>query len=193
MENSQPLYSTNSLVSSYRPVRAAFKLLILISFPLILVVAGVIFAQKYYAKNFVSKSMNQDVLVVVPMQNVNWQDLGNVFEPIIPAKVKTNDGFVDNKFLLDSGAVISSLPRDWAEKMGQDLAFLPRTTFRGFGNTQSFAYQGNMIILLGNNEMNVPVVFTESVGTKSLLGRKGFFENHSVLFDHKNRQIEIIK
>jgi len=192
METSGPIYST-IVDSSYKPLRAIFKLILLLAFPIILVFAGVIFVQKYYAKNLLSKSASQDVLVIIPMQETNWQDLGNVFEPIVPVKVKTNDGFQENKFLLDSGAVISSLPRDWAEKTGQNLAFLQRTTFRGFGNTQSFAYQGNMVILLGDDEMTLPVVFTETAGTKSLLGRKGFFENHSIFFDHKKRQIEIRK
>ena len=193
MENSQPLYPVIPVSSSYKPARAVVKLIMLLLFPTVLVVTGIIFAKGYYAKKLVSKSINKDVLVVVPMQDANWQDLGNVFEPLIPIKIRTDKGLLENKFLLDSGAVISSLPREWAEKTGQDLAFLQRTTFRGFGNTQSFAYQGNMVILLGDNEMTLPVVFTESAGTKSLLGRKGFFENHSILFDHKNRQIEILK
>lgn len=161
--------------------------------PAVVVISGTVFIKGYFTRQISQQNASKDVLVVVPMQDTNWQDLGNVFEPVIPLKIRTSKGFEENNFLLDSGAVISSLPREWADRTGQNLAFLQRTTFRGFGNTQSFAYQGNMIILLGDNEMTLPVVFTEAGGTKSLLGRKGFFENNSIFFDHKNRQIEILK
>ena len=125
------------------------------------------------------------------MHNTNWQDLGTIFEPLVTLPVKTTTGYQGNQFLLDSGAVISSLPREWAERTGQDLAFLQRSTFRGFGGTTSFAYRGEMMVLLGDKEVSLPVVFTEAAGTKSLLGRKGFFEDYSIYFNHQERQIEI--
>ena len=86
--------------------------------------------------------------------------------------------FKKNIFLLDSGAVISSLPRDWTQDIGVDLAFLPRITFGGFGGKTSLAYQWKMVVLLAGKEIVLPVVFTEAAGTKSLLGRKGFFDNY---------------
>ena len=134
---------------------------------------------------------SKGVMLSVPMKQVNWQDLGNVFEPVIELPIKTEAGYENWEFLLDSGAVVSSLPREWAEKTGQDLAKLKRSTFRGFGGKTSFAYQGEMMVLLGEEDRAVPVVFTEANGTKSLLGRKGFFEDYSVYFNHKEQQIEI--
>lgn len=134
-----------------------------------------------------------NVVLSVPMKDVNWQDLGTVFEPVITIPIKTQSGYEKWEFLLDSGAVVSSLPREWAEKIGQDLAFLKRSTFRGFGGKTSFAYQGEMSVLLGEEDKVVPVVFTEASGTKSLLGRKGFFEDYSIYFNHKDKQIEIRK
>jgi hypothetical protein len=40
----------------------------------------------------------------------------------LPVKIK--DGFKNDEFLLDSGAVISILPPEMAKPMGFDLAFL---------------------------------------------------------------------
>lgn len=172
-------------------VSGLFKLLVLILIPLMAVGATVVILVSNAREKAYQKE--KEILVSVSMKNVNWQDLGNVFEPVIILPVKTASSFQDWEFLIDSGAVISSLPSDWAEKTGQDLAFLKRSTFRGFGGKTSFAYQGEMLVRLGEEEIKLPVVFTEASGTKSLLGRKGFFENYSLYFNHKDKKIEIRK
>ena len=169
--------------------QALFKLALLILLPIGLGVGGVSVALGYFAEN--TYRQQKGILLATPMHNTNWQDLGVIFEPLVDLSIKTTTGYEKNKFLLDSGAVISSLPREWAEKTGQDLAFLQRSTFKGFGGTTSLAYQGEMLVLLGEKEVALPVVFTEASGTKSLLGRKGFFEDYSVYFNHKEKQIEI--
>jgi len=174
---------------SRKSVAGLVKLMILIFLPLggVALTTGLIFNQvreKQYVKE-------KEVLLSVPMKNVNWQDLGNVFEPVIELPVKTLSNYEDWEFLIDSGAVISSLPNEWAEKTGQELAFLKRSTFRGFGGKTSLAYQGQMEVQIGEESVIFPVVFTESSGTKSLLGRKGFFEDYSVYFNHKEKIIEI--
>lgn len=175
--------------SSGRKRRGLAKLALLVLLPVGLAVGGALGVSQFLAEG--AYRAERGVLVSIPMHNTNWQDLGSVFEPLVSLPVKTTTGYQDNQFLLDSGAVISSLPREWAEKTGQDLAFLQRSTFRGFGGATSFAYRGEMMILLGETEVSLPVVFTEAAGTKSLLGRKGFFEDYSIYFNHQERQIEI--
>jgi hypothetical protein len=169
--------------------RGLVKLALLILLPVGLAVGGAFGISSLLAEG--AYQAERGVLVSIPMRNTNWQDLGTIFEPLVTLPVKTTTGYQNNQFLLDSGAVISSLPREWAEKTGQDLAFLQRSTFRGFGGTTSFAYRGEMMVMLGEKEVVLPVVFTEAAGTKSLLGRKGFFEEHSIYFNHKDKQIEI--
>jgi hypothetical protein len=170
-------------------VSGLFKLLLILLIPV-----GVLAAAAWF---FVGRADDREyelannVVLIVPMTSVNWQDLGVVFEPIMKLDIKTTSGYEEWEFLLDSGAVVSSLPRDWADKMGKDLALMKRSTFRGFGNSKSFAYHGEMIVRIGQEDREMPVVFTEAPGTKSLLGRKGFFEDYSVYFNHKDRQIEI--
>lgn len=165
------------------------KLLLLIFIPLGLVGAvGAFFVVNAKDNDY---KVSNNVVLSVPMKNVNWQDLGMVFEPIIPLNIKTTSGYEEWEFLIDSGAVVSSLPRDWADKMGLDLNMLTRSTFRGFGNSKSFAYQGSMVVRIGEVDKEIPVVFTEAAGTKSLLGRKGFFQDYSVYFNHEDKQIEI--
>lgn len=172
-------------------VKGLFKMVLLFAIPLITVgITGTVLITTAKERTY---EREKEVLITVPMKNVNWQDLGNVFEPVIDLPVKTVTSYENWEFLIDSGAVISSLPNDWAQKTGQDLAFMKRSTFRGFGGKTSFAYQGEMKVRLGEEDVVLPVVFTEASGTKSLLGRKGFFENYSLYFNHKEKRIEIRK
>lgn len=138
------------------------------------------------------RSIDQEIVLESSYQKSLWENYGEVFEPIIEIPIYYPEkGFQKEQFLLDSGALVSSLPREKAETLGFSLAMLPRSTFKGFGNTTTFAYRANLKALLGNDEVNLPVVFTETAGTKSILGRTGFFENYSIYFDSKAQKIQI--
>ena len=188
MSNADQTYSYGRVVSQSSS-GGIFKL-----FFLLFIVVGFTLATALTASEFLAERVYQaggGVILVAPLKKTSWQDLGVVPEPEVILPVKTLGGYVDQPFLFDSGAVISSLPREFAEKTGQDLAFLPRSTFKGFGGTTSFAYRGEMNLLLGEKEATFPVVFTEAMGTKSLLGRKGFWDQFSVYFNHKEKRLEI--
>ncbi|MCJ7826422.1 retroviral-like aspartic protease family protein, partial [Patescibacteria group bacterium] len=165
-----------------------FKLLIIISLPLA-VIFGLL---GITSQTFTSGQLLAEPSFVlrVPFTMREWSDIGSVMEPIIHLPVQTLAGFEKTDFIVDSGAVISSLPREWAEKIGRDLAFAKRITFKGFGNTLSFAYQSQVTVQLGNETVDLPLVFTEAEGTRALLGRKGFFDAYSIFFDHTNKVME---
>jgi len=166
------------------------KLLYIVFFLGILGAGGYFFGRRYFFTQMAEK--DQAVLLQHPYQPVLWKDFGVVFEPIIKVPVYyPGQGYVEKKFLLDSGALVSSLPREEAEKMNFDLAMLPRSTFAGFGNTTSFAYRAEVKIKIGENETTMPVVFTEAGGTKAIIGRSGFFEKFSVYFNAGKEIIEI--
>jgi predicted aspartyl protease len=131
------------------------------------------------------------VLLRTPFKTTVWQTFGSVPEAEIELALQTPQGKISHAFLLDTGAVVSSLPREMAEILGYNLAFLPRQTFKGFGNTLSFAYQGEMNVFLGDKVRKLPVVFTEATGSKSLLGRKGLFDKFTLVVDHRTQLVEI--
>jgi len=56
-----------------------------------------------------NKPIVQNVILISPMKFTKFTGLGNVSEPLVNLKLKTNDGYKNYDFLLDSGAVISSL------------------------------------------------------------------------------------
>lgn len=133
-----------------------------------------------------------EILLQARYQPVLWKDFGEVFEPILPVEVYyPGEGWQKVKFLLDSGALVSSLPREEAKKMGLSLSQLTRSTFGGFGGTTSFAYKSEVKVKLGEQEAIIPVVFTEAEGTKAILGRSGFFERYNVYFNANTERIEI--
>lgn len=164
----------------------------------IIILGGSLAGGAWFAtKNIFAKQKSitdSEVLVSVPYQPVLWKDFGEVFEPLIEIPLYyPSSGFVKREFLLDSGALVSSLPREEAEKMGLSLAKLQRSTFAGFGGTTSFAYKSEVKVRLGEQEVAIPVVFTEAQATKSILGRSGFFERYSIYFNSDSKRIEIRK
>jgi hypothetical protein len=171
-------------------LRGLFKLVYTIVL-LSLMSAPVVYLTKL--KFFPSSKKNTQVIASYPFRSVNMQGLGWVSEPIIDMKLKIGENYEDYEFLVDSGAAVSSMPYEMAEVLDYNLAFMPRLTFRGFGNTTSFAYQGDMVLNVGGQDLSVPVVFTESKGSKFLLGRKGFFDSYTIAFNHRNKVIEIAK
>jgi len=156
-----------------------------------LILAGAIYIPKeILKKRQITKSEN--LILTANYQNRLWENYGSVFEPLISLSVYyPQTGYQNEQFLLDSGAIISSLPREKAAQLGYSLARLPRTTFIGFGGATSFAYQASVNIMLGNQQAKIPIVFTEAAGTKSILGRLGFFDNYSVYFNSRAKVIEI--
>jgi len=154
---------------------------------------GAFFLTRKISGQYASQ-VDDQILLQVPYQPVLWKDFGEVFEPLVEIPVYyPSKGFIKKSFLLDSGALVSSLPREEAKNLGLSLAKLPRSTFAGFGGTTSFAYRGEIKIKLGEQELEMPVVFTEAAGTKPILGRSGFFEKHSIYFNAKRERIEIRK
>ena len=144
-------------------------------------------------KNFTlaARRLTTGTLYSQALKETLWQSFGTVSEAELSLPIETPQGIVEYPFLLDTGAVVSSLPREMADKLGKNLAFLPRQTFKGFGNTTAFAYESEMTIRLGSKAIKLPVVFTEAAGSRALLGRKGVFDKFTIMLDHKNRLVEI--
>jgi hypothetical protein len=155
-------------------------------------VAGFIVAYQNFVRPKNSSNSNE-MLLQYPLKIVNWRDIGRVSDPVLELPIKTTNGWKKIEFLLDTGAVISSLPREIAKEMGQNLAFLKRVTFIGYGDTESFSYKGKMTVRLGEEEVELPVVFTEGYGTRALLGRQGFFDKYVIVFNKKKGIIEVRK
>ena len=171
-------------------IKGLLKLFYFLFFISIFAAFSYFITKKIYADKYQKQA---GVLLQTPYQPVTWKDFGEIFEPLLKIPVVYPGQDVKKiTFLLDSGALVSSMPREEAKDLGYNsLAKLPRSTFMGFGSKVSFAYKGEMNILLGEKQTTIPVVFTEAGGTKHLLGRSGFFENYSIYFNSKDKRIEV--
>lgn len=129
--------------------------------------------------------------MVAPYKDINYKVFGMVFEPNLAVPVFTKNGIKKVEFLVDSGAVVSTIPKSIADEVyGGEYESLERTVLRGFGGSESFGYTGTMKIKLGKDyNLDVPVVFSESDTTRAILGRKGFMEDITTKLDHRGKSI----
>ena len=130
-------------------------------------------------------------ILTIPYQQTLYKHFGNAINPQVKLPVKTVKGFKDTEFLIDSGAVVSALPKTMAEDLGVDLTTLPRITIEGFAGQKTFAYKGEFVVRVGKEEVAIPVVFSENPQANNILGRIGFFDQFSIKFDALTQQITI--
>ena len=129
----------------------------------------------------------------VPYKNTLYESFGFVQEPKVTMPLKTTRGYVDTTFLLDSGAVVSTLPLQAAQDTGVDLSSAKRITLQGFSGVPAFAYLAKITVKIGEKDFEFPATFTESNATTYILGRKGLFDEFSINFNHEDRVITISK
>lgn len=130
---------------------------------------------------------------VVPYKNTLYENFGFVQDPRLTLPLKTGAGYKDTTFLLDSGAVVSTLPLTAAQDTGVDLTRAKRIALQGFSGVPTFAYLDKITVRIGSKDYEFPASFTESATTTYILGRKGFFDDFSILFDHEQRAIIITR
>jgi predicted aspartyl protease len=179
-------------------VVASLKILAL---GLMVIVAGLIFLwqkrtaqiKQLEAPSGFAALINQTdgTILTIPYQETLYKHFGTTIIPQVMLPVKTISGYKNIAFLIDSGAVVSALPKTMAEELGAELSSLPRITIEGFAGQKTFAYKGEMIIKIGRTETTIPVVFSESPQASNILGRLGFFDQFNINFDAESKEISI--
>ena len=165
-----------------------FKLAIII---LVVTVSGLLLVWQNKTKRQITIPGSSASILTIPYQQTLYKHFGNAINPQIELPVKTSQGFKTLSFLIDSGAVVSALPQTLASDLGTDIARLPRITIEGFAGQKTFAYKGEFVILIGNKEVPIPVVFSENPQASNILGRIGFFDQFNIEFDADNKSIII--
>lgn len=67
-------------------------------------------------------------------------------------------------------------------------------SFSGVRDTQaSVVYLHEIGIAVGGKKMKIPALFSYDIakGGYGILGQKGFFENHKILFEYSKKSIEL--
>lgn len=187
--------SDSSSATKSVKIEALIKIFSLFGFAL--VIGGFFLARGLFFKSAINKVSITDSFgkleYTVPYKNTLYESFGFVQEPKVTMPLKTTTGYVNTTFLLDSGAVVTTLPLQAAQDTGIDLSSAKRITLQGFSGVPSFAYLSKITIKIGEGDFEFPATFTESNSTTYILGRKGLFDDFTINFDHEQRVITISK
>ena len=135
--------------------------------------------------------MKQSSSIEFPFEYVNLPSLGKVFYPFIPISLRTIDhGWVDFRFIVDTGADLTTLPFFMAKKLGIDLAKCKTSNAEGIGGYVIKTWETKILIRLKGNKIAIRCSIAADEQTPFLLGRiDSLPERFSWLFDAKNRKI----
>ena len=128
-------------------------------------------------------------LASIPYTSAKNPDLGSYLVPLITMPVTIN-GFNQNvTFLLDTGAIITTLPLSYAQAANLNLNEPPRMILASLTSQTVFGYLTTMEADLNHHSLNLPVSFA-SIDTP-VLGRHGFLDTYTVVLDHVNQTVII--
>ncbi len=132
----------------------------------------------------VKKTLDIDQVTIasIPLKYTSFSDVGRVASPHIDTKIITNSGSsIPTTFLIDTGAKISALPMEYAQKVGLDTNTAKRIYLRSATNNTTYGYVADLNIKLNDTTMTIPVAFAEVI--EPLLGTFGFLDKYSLTFD----------
>ena len=105
-------------------------------------------------------------------------------------KIKTKKGIYRfQKFLFDTGADYTSLPKLMSQVVGFDLEKAKQEIMYTANNQPMITYRGLIETIFDNKKFKLPVVFTDRDDTPFLLGRKGIIERFDIFLSKKDKEI----
>jgi hypothetical protein len=111
---------------------------------------------------------------------------GELADPRIPLQIKTPVGFLTIKFLLDSGADVTTLPfSPYAELFNFKRNQKKKVTIGGIEGGGVNGYPFSLTVRLAKHKFSLRCYFIES-RSDPLLGRLDFWNIFSIGFDNKN-------
>jgi len=113
---------------------------------------------------------------------------GLLSDPKIPIEVKTLAGYRTYRFLLDTGADFSVVPRRLAQQVGLAWGTLPEAQMVGVGQGSVETRLGNLPVRLAHIEFTVHCLFVDT-RIAFILGRADFLERFALTIDHSQQRI----
>ncbi len=129
-----------------------------------------------------------------PFEYADIEGLGRLFYPMVRLPIKTIVGWREFKFLVDTGADVTTLPLEALSLMGMDFRKLPVSHTLGVGGYSVKTYEFKLPLKIGYEEIEVHASAVEDEGKTLpiLLGRKDVFESTFSLELDSRRQMTII-
>lgn len=121
----------------------------------------------------------------------NSPNLGNTFSPMAKIPIHINNQTQSYEFLIDSGAIASTLPQTEASDFNLDVINLPRIIIQGVTSAPSYGYIAQAGLQLDQATITLPVIFADT--DQHILGITGLFDTHTLIFDHEAQSVRITK
>lgn len=130
-------------------------------------------------------------LATIPYTAVLYPDLGTVPTPRVDLTVKGDKNKSEQvTFLLDSGAIISAIPSKYVKKLGLNLGSAKRIILSSLTTKTIFGYILDLEVqLTDTTSLTIPIAFADI--SEPVLGRHGFFDNHTIIFDYSEKAVTI--
>jgi len=107
-----------------------------------------------------------------PFEYIYLPSFGEIFYPFVVVSLKTIDhGWVNFRFIVDTGADLTTIPFFMAQKLGIDLTKCKTSKAEGIGSYVIKTWQTKIPIRLKKYETIVRCSITEDERTPFLLGR----------------------
>lgn len=114
---------------------------------------------------------------------------GLIADPKITVFVRARSGIYPFRFLLDTGADFSIIPFSMAEDLGIDLAQCPMDHCSGIQGHPLRVYHTRLVVRIGDVELTLRCLISESDTTPFLLGRADLFSRFNITFDNERKKI----
>lgn len=120
---------------------------------------------------------------------IKTTNTGNLLLPYCWIEVKTvyNQSWRKYKFLFDSGADFTSVPKFMSNVAGYNLNKAKQEVMYTANNEPMITYIGKIKIRIDSMELNLPCAFTDRNDTPFLLGRSGLIERFEILLSAKKK------
>ncbi len=106
-----------------------------------------------------------------------------IVEPKVPLEVRTQVGFLTYRFLVDTGADVSVVPRYIAREVGLTYDRLPELTATGIGPGSVSVKVGSLPIRLGAVELTIRCLFLDHQLAPFILGCADVLDRFALTID----------
>lgn len=125
---------------------------------------------------------------------ISLRDGGRIdFFPVVEVQVQNKaKEWISLLLLIDSGAVVSALPRTDGEVLGIEVEKGVPTPITGIDGERVMGWRHKLGIKIGRDALRVPVVFLDNLTAPRILGRAGVFSRYMIVLDEKRRRTGIL-
>lgn len=123
---------------------------------------------------------------------VKYAEAASVWTPYCWIEIRTRMGtYRKHKFLFDTGADFTSVPKFMSTIVGIDLTDAPETIMYTANNEPMVTYRGTLSLRIDGLSLQIPCVFTDKDDTPFLLGRVGLIDRFEMLLSAKKKSLSI--